>query len=429
MRDGTAVQRDFQALKQQLELHRSAGVVGVDVAKNKHFATILDPAGQTIQPPFSFANTRSGFDSLSDRIEEMTRRHLINHWVVGFEASGGYEKPLAGYLSDKGYDVVQVKSYAVKRHREMITGSVDKNDMKDCLSVAYLVQQGHIDYYQLKTVSEEDVSGLVLLNEHLKARRRQLKQKIKQNVLKYIFPELEGFLKNIESQFVTEVLTHFPTPHDIVKAGKLEFKKTLLPRLKMRRVAFFLDELYALAENSIGLKADRWSTKALELRTYIAELRVVLEQRSAVSQRLLHKLETNEAYQLITTIPGVGFETGSTLVAEIGDISRFGSDKQLISFAGLDLVNYQSGEYQGKPRISKRGRPLIRKAAYQAVNSAIMATRPNLFNRKYREIRAKQGDTRDIRKKAKTKLCAKLLRIVYAVLTKKEAFRDEAADQ
>jgi hypothetical protein len=42
---------------------------------------------------------------------------------VGFEASGGYEKPMAAYLSDKGYDVVQVKSYAVKRHREMVNGN------------------------------------------------------------------------------------------------------------------------------------------------------------------------------------------------------------------------------------------------------------------------------------------------------------------
>ena len=246
MKNGTADQRHFQDLKNKLELHRSAGVVGVDVAKNKHFAMILDPAGQTIQPPFSFKNTRAGFDSLVDRIEEMKRRHVINHWVVGFEASGGYEKPLAAYMSDKGYDVVQVKSYAVKRHREMVTGSVDKNDMKDCLSIAYLIQQGHVSYYQLKSISEEDLSGLVLINEHLKVRRRQLKQKIKQNVLKYIFPELEGFLKNIESQFVIEVLTHFPTPHDIIKAGKLEFKKTLLPNLKTHRVAFYLDELYSL---------------------------------------------------------------------------------------------------------------------------------------------------------------------------------------
>jgi transposase len=187
--------------------------------------------------------------------------------------------------------------------------------------------------------------------------------------------------------------------------------------------------LNTLAENSMGLKRDRWSTKALELRTYIAELRVIIEQRSAVTQRLLHKLEVNEAYQLITTIPGVGFETGSVLISEIGDVHRFSSDKQLISFAGFDLVNYQSGEYQGKPRISKRGRPLIRKATYQAINSAIISSRPNLFNRKYREIRAKQGNTKDIRKKARIKLCAKLLRIVYAVLTKKQAFRDEVGDQ
>ena len=55
----------------------------------------------------------------------------------------------------------------------------------------------------------------------------------------------------------------------------MSFKQTLVPKLKGRRMAYYLDEVYALAERSIGLKLDRWTTKALELRTYIAELRVV----------------------------------------------------------------------------------------------------------------------------------------------------------
>jgi len=427
--DSTSPDAQSQALKARLALLPSSAVVGIDIAKRKHFACGLDPEGQTIQAPFSFTNDEAGFQQLLDRVTDLGNRHLINAWVFGFEASGGYEKPLAAFLVEQGFDVVQVDSFVAKRQRELMTGSVDKNDAKDCVAIAFLMRQGFVQYYHLRGLKEESLVGLVRLNEHLKKRRTQLKLKIKGNVLKYTFPELEGFCKNVASQFSMELLTQFPTPHDIVQVGKLEFKKTMLPRLRSKRIAFYLDEVYSLAEHSVGLKLDRWTTKALELRTYVAELRTIEQQRLAIVKRLTADLETNEDYELIRTIPGVGLETGSALLAEIGDISRFGSDRQLISFAGLDLVSYQSGEYSGPARVSKRGRPLIRKVAYQAVNAALLARKPNILNRKYREIVAKQGQTKDVRQKAKVKLCAKLLRIVFAVLTKREPYREHPTDQ
>src|SRR5450756_1444462 len=42
-----------------------------------------------------------------------------------------------------------------------------------------------------------------------------------------------------------------------------------------------------------------------------------------------------EARLLSTTIPGVGLITSLMITAEIGDVSRFGSHRQLCSFAGL----------------------------------------------------------------------------------------------
>jgi len=429
MEQSTSEWKAYQELKEQLEIHKTSGIVGIDIAKKKHFAVVLDPTGQTIQPPFSFHNSKAGYERLLERVAEAERKHLISSWVFGFEASGGYEKPLASFLSEIGYDIVQVSSYSVKRHREMMTRSVDKNDAKDCVSIAYLMREGFVEYYELRSLEDEDLAVLVLLNEHLKARKTQLKLKIKHNVLKYTFPELEKVCKKIESQFAMELLTQFPTPHEILKVGKLEFKKTMVHRLKGKRMASCLDEVFALAETSVGIKMDRWATKVLELHTYIAELRVIEQQRRSVISRIDNILGMDPAYELIITIPGIGLETGSVLLAQIGDVGRFGTNRQLISFSGFDLVSYQSGEYSGKPRISKRGRPLIRKATYQAISCALLARKPNEFNRKYREILAKQGQTSDVKKKARIKLCARMLRVVHAVLSKKEPYRDTLATQ
>ena len=72
---------------------------------------------------------------------------------------------------------------------------------------------------------------------------------------------------------------------------------------------------------------------------------------------------------------------------------------------------------------------MIRRAAYQAVNISLISPRDNLLQRRYREITAKQGDTKDVRQKAKVKLCAKLVRIVFAVLSKKEPYQEALMDQ
>jgi transposase len=240
VRDNTSPEAQSQALKARLAILPSSAVVGIDIAKRKHFACGLDPEGQTIQAPFSFTNDEAGFQQLLDRVADLGRRHLINDWVFGFEASGGYEKPLAAFLVEQGFDVVQVDGFAAKRQRELMTSSVDKNDAKDCVAIAFLMRQGFVQYYHLRGLKEENLQGLVRLNEHLKKRRTQLKLKIKGNVLKYTFPELERFCKDVSSRFSMELLTMYPTPHDIVQVGKLEFKKTMLPRLRGRRMKSLL---------------------------------------------------------------------------------------------------------------------------------------------------------------------------------------------
>jgi transposase len=77
----TPERKSFQDMKEKLEIHKTSGVVGVDIAKSKHFAVILDPVGQTIQPPFSFENTREGFDRLVDRVREAEATPGVSHLI------------------------------------------------------------------------------------------------------------------------------------------------------------------------------------------------------------------------------------------------------------------------------------------------------------------------------------------------------------
>ncbi len=60
--------------------------------------------------------------------------------------------------------------------------------------------------------------------------------------------------------------------------------------------------------------------------------------------------------EILTSIKDIGTASALQFLIEIGgDIHLYKNDKKLIAAAGLDPSTYQSGTYEGKSRISKRG--------------------------------------------------------------------------
>jgi transposase len=70
-------------------------------------------------------------------------------------------------------------------------------------------------------------------------------------------------------------------------------------------------------------------------------------------------LESSEIKRLMT-IPGVDITTAATLMAAIGDINRFPSDRRLVGYLGLDARVRQSGEHPGSPRTNLKAGLLSR---------------------------------------------------------------------
>lgn len=74
---------------------------------------------------------------------------------------------------------------------------------------------------------------------------------------------------------------------------------------------------------------------------------------------------------LLKSLPGVGSTLASTFMAEIQNVERFPSGNELIAFAGLDPRIRQSGySLQRNTRLTKRGSPFLRRAAYIAAQIA-----------------------------------------------------------
>ena len=71
-------------------------------------------------------------------------------------------------------------------------------------------------------------------------------------------------------------------------------------------------------------------------------------------------MQANPYAKNILEISGIGENTLSGILAEMGDISRIDDVKEIQKLSGLGLVACNSGKYKGETKISYRGRKRLR---------------------------------------------------------------------
>jgi transposase len=77
---------------------------------------------------------------------------------------------------------------------------------------------------------------------------------------------------------------------------------------------------------------------------------------------------------------GIGELTAVTILAELGDCTRFSSSRQAVRYAGMDITVHQSDQHRAPGHISRQGPPALRWALYEA---AQVARRPGSPDREY----------------------------------------------
>ena len=136
-------------------------------------------------------------------------------------------------------------------------------------------------------------------------------------------------------------------------------------------------------------------------------------------EQSLQQPALQEAACLLQSIPGLGTKTTATLLGEYGSDALNYSVKEWESFAGLDVVKWESGtSVRKKPRISKQGNWRVRRALYFA---ALVATRHNPTVRVYYQRLLNRGEEK---KAALVASMRKLLQISRGVLKNQTPFQE-----
>jgi transposase len=152
----------------------------------------------------------------------------------------------------------------------------------------------------------------------------------------------------------------------------------------------------------------------------------LLDEQIQATEVALAKYIDDDPYlrqrrDLLVSIQGISDLTASRLMAELGDIHRFGDVRALVAFVGLNPALRQSGTWRGHVRVSKIGSSILRAALYMPAVVAMQHNPP---------IRALAERLRTRGKRGKVIVVAamrKLLHIVYGVLKSGRIFEPSAA--
>ena len=100
-------------------------------------------------------------------------------------------------------------------------------------------------------------------------------------------------------------------------------------------------------------------TERLRVRQTLETLIHIQRQLAEVKVEL-HRLSTQEPWKeqvpFLVQLPGFGLLTVMTVLAAIGDVSRFPHPKKLVGYAGLGAGVHDSGQTHRTKGITKRGR-------------------------------------------------------------------------
>ncbi|MBA2500569.1 MAG: IS110 family transposase [Chitinophagaceae bacterium] len=151
------------------------------------------------------------------------------------------------------------------------------------------------------------------------------------------------------------------------------------------------------------------------------QLKLLQKQKELLEVQVLKVIENDETLkdkcEKICRIKGLGKLSFAVIIAETNAFALFEKIGQVVSYAGYDVVEDQSGKHKGKGKISKQGNSRIRRIMHlPAFNVVRLKQKPfaDLYTRIYERTKVKM--------KAYAAVQKKLLILVYILWKKDEAY-------
>lgn len=389
-------------------------ILGCDVGSETHYLRAIDTRGRELsKSAYSFSNNSEGFQNAKEWAIEIATKNNKKQIVLGLEPTGHYWFCLATWMIANGISVVQVNPYAVKQTKEVEDNSQLKDDTKDPKLIANLVKDGNFGIPYLPEKVYAELRRLSMFRDQLNEDRIRTINRMHRE-MKIYFPEYREALGKVEGTFSLELLKQTPFPEEIQALGE-EGIREIWHNAKLRGRGYSrARDIVEYAKASVGIK-DGAEASAMAVKWFVKEIRELDEKLAEIEEMMHEKYQEIPYAENILEISGIGENTLTGILAEMGDVSRFSNAKEIQKLSGLSLVACSSGKHKGETKISHRGRKRLRYWLFQAAKSIVAHAE------EYKELHAyyTTRDDNPLKKKQSLIVIAcKLLRIIFAILTK-----------
>ena len=378
-------------------------IIGIDIGKNHHEASIVSPEGKQIGHSLRFATTHKGADSLMSFIFNNIGNSSC---IFGMEATGHYWYPIYSFLKARGYTIYVINPIQSDSLRKMYIRQT-KNDSIDSFLIAEVIRFGQ---FTTTSMADENILAMRQLcryRDSVISSRTEIKLRIS-TIMEQIFPEYEKQFSSLWLSTSMGILEKYLTPENIENAPIDELFEIIKDKSHNRLTRAKAISIKEAAADTFGIKIAQ-DAFSFQLKQLIDRMNFLDKQIEALDIEIMKYYEQFDCY--LHTIPGIGIIGAATILAEIGDISRFKNSSALVAFAGIDPTVRQSGEFNSTHNhMSKRGSPYLRHAIFLAATTCSFHNSPlNAYYKKKRD-QGKHHLT------ATGAVARKLTTIIYAVL-------------
>jgi transposase len=346
----------FKALQMKRRFITGKTVVGIDPAKQRHQAAILDADGLQIGNPFSFSHDVQGFtEKLWGKLRQYLGESNPGNLVFAIETSCNLWQVLAHYVTVEGFKVVLVSPLTTRRSRPFFNHDFSHTDPKDALLIGSNARDGYFDFY--RTFSAEIDAMHQLSLTYCKLARNYVQQRTRlRALLDQVFPEFPAILP-LSTKSARYVLSKDILPKDFL-AMDVAKETVVLEKIsgKQHGEETFL-ALQQAARSSIGIPKQGPEIPVLRviLDSWLALLKTTEEQMQTVMAELLPLVQETPCFEIITSLKGISDKLAALFIAETRDLSLFKHYKQLEKLSGYNLRQRESGQYVGARHISHIG--------------------------------------------------------------------------
>lgn len=389
-------------------------LVGIDIGKNQHtFSVTNKETGEILLKASVFDNNQNGFLSLIKKLSAYNKSNLL----IGMEDTGHYHFAILKYLLDRKYTIALINPTTTDLTRK-IQGGITKNDPLDSLTICDVISSNQRKKpYRVTKVNRFGLYEQKQLTRHhhnLKEELNIYKNRL-QKCIDIVFPEFNSLFNSKYGVVYMSVLKTFSSADAIANADIRSIRKCFEFSKQGRRISLTAEHLKMTAKASIGIPS---SAEEIQIRHLVSQIELLEEQLSEIDKRIEEFSVQNNS--TILSIPGISHFSGTSILAELGDICNYQKASQIIKFAGVAPYHYESSQFTAQhTAITKKGSRYLRKTLYQIIVPVIFHN--EVFHAYYNKKLAEGKGHRC----AQGHCIRKLLRVIYHLLTTGQQFSPE----